>query len=137
MRRALTAVFFIAAGAMHLIYPEPYLKMMPPFIPWHAAMVIVSGLAEMAGGIGLLIPLVRVAAAWGLVALLIAVFPANIYMAMAHIQITQTPLPPAVLWARLALQPLMIWWVLRLNRGESARPVITGIDTRNTLPPAS
>jgi uncharacterized membrane protein len=106
------AVFFMAAGAMHFLSPAPYLKIMPPWIPWHAAMVGISGVAEFAGGVGLLIPRLRRAAAWGLVALLIAVFPANIYMATNHIPLGQTVLSPAVLWGRLALQPLMIWWVL-------------------------
>ncbi len=78
-------------------------------------MVDISGAAEMAGGIGLLIPVLRRAAAWGLVALLIAVFPANIYMAMDNIQFTARPLSPALLWGRLLLQPLFIWWVLRVK----------------------
>ena len=75
-------------------------------------MVEISGAAEIAGGIGLLIPALRRAAAWGLVALLIAVFPANIYMAADNIQFTARPLSPALLWGRLLLQPLFIWWVL-------------------------
>ncbi len=110
--RWLTALFFLGAGFLHLVHPAPYLKIMPPWIPWHGAMVLISGLAEMAGGLGLLIPRLRRPAAWGLAALLGAVFPANIYMAMAHIQITRTPLPDWVLLARLALQPVLIWWVL-------------------------
>ena len=86
---------------------------MPPWIPWHVAMVDISGAAEIAGGIGLLISSVRRAAAWGLVALLIAVFPANIYMAVDQIQFTaHHPLSPALLWGRLLLQPLFIAWVL-------------------------
>ncbi len=112
----LAAAFYTVAGAMHFISPAPYLKIMPPWIPWHLAMVYISGAAEIAGGIGLLIPRLRRTAAWGLVALLIAVFPANIYMAANGIQMTQTPLPPALLWSRLALQPLFIWWVLWCSR---------------------
>ncbi len=92
--------------------PAPYLAIVPPWIPWHQAMVDISGAAEIAGGIGLLIPALRRAAAWGLVALLIAVFPANIYMAMDNIQFTVRPLSPALLWGRLLLQPLFVWWVL-------------------------
>jgi uncharacterized membrane protein len=106
------AIFYMAAGSMHFLSPAPYLKIMPPWIPWHEAMVAISGAAEFAGGLGLLIPKLRRAAAWGLVALLIAVFPANIYMATDHIQIGQTALSPVLLWGRLALQPLLIWWVL-------------------------
>ena len=89
---------------------------MPPFIPAALAMVYISGSAEIAGGLGLLLPPVRGMAGWGLVALLIAVFPANIYMAVDHVQVTANPLPAWLLWGRLALQPLMIWWVLWRSR---------------------
>ncbi len=75
-------------------------------------MVYISGVAEIAGGIGLLVPIVRKPAAWGLVALLIAVFPANVYMAMDHIQVTTHPIPQPLLWARLPMQAVMIWLVL-------------------------
>lgn len=102
--------------------PAPYLAIVPPWIPWHLAMVDISGAAEIAGGIGLLIPSLRRAAAWGLVALLIAVFPANIYMAMDNIQFTVRPLSPALLWGRLLLQPLFIWWVLYASSVPPSRP---------------
>src|ERR1700734_1129213 len=73
------AVFYIMAGSLHFIKPAPYLRIMPPCVPWHLAMVRISGGLEILGGLGLLVPATRRAAAWGLVALLIAVFPANIY----------------------------------------------------------
>jgi len=76
------------------------------------AMVYLSGVAEIAGGAGLLIPSLRRAAAWGLVALLIAVFPANVYMALDRVRVTANPLPDWLLWARLPVQLLLIWWVL-------------------------
>jgi uncharacterized membrane protein len=79
-------------------------------------MVYISGAAEIAGGFGLLLPRVRRLAAWGLVALLIAVFPANIYMALDHVQITTNPLSPWVLWSRLPLQFLLIWWILSCTK---------------------
>ncbi|HZL56494.1 MAG TPA: DoxX family protein [Bryobacteraceae bacterium] len=107
----LAALFFIFSGFLHFVRPAPYIRIVPPWIPWHAAMVYISGAAEIAGGAGLLIPVVRRMAAWGLVALLIAVFPANIYMAAEHIQFTAHPISPALIWARLLLQPLFIWWV--------------------------
>ena len=115
MRKVLTyvaALFYMGAGAMHFLRPEPYLKIMPSYVPWHLAMVYVSGVAEMAGGAGLLIPSLRRAAAWGLVALLIAVFPANINMAVHDIQVTEAPVAAVWLWARLPLQGLLIWWLL-------------------------
>ncbi|MBC8167911.1 MAG: DoxX family protein, partial [Bryobacteraceae bacterium] len=67
------AIIYIGAGCMHFLKTSTYLKIMPPFVPWHLAMVYLSGAAEIIGGIGLLIPSVRRWAAWGLVALLIAV----------------------------------------------------------------
>jgi uncharacterized membrane protein len=107
-----TAAFYVAAGVFHFVKTDAYLKIMPAWIPWHNAMVYISGAAEIAGGIGLLIPGLRRLAAWGLVVLLVAVFPANIYMAVNNIQVTATPIPAAWLWARLPLQALLIWWVL-------------------------
>jgi uncharacterized membrane protein len=116
--RWVAAVFFVIAGLAHFLIPASYLKIMPPWIPWHLAMVDISGAAEIAGGIVLLIPNLRRAAAWGLVALLIAVFPANIYMATDHIPQSS---PTWILWGRLILQPLMIWWVLWCS-GRPPRP---------------
>ena len=108
----LAAVFYVGAGALHFLRPGPYLKIMPSYVPWHLVMVYVSGAAEIAGGTGLLVPPLRRAAAWGLAALLIAVFPANVNMAIDDIQVTQTPISTALLWARLPLQGLLIWWLL-------------------------
>ncbi len=113
---AVTALLFAAAGTLHFINTDLYLKIMPPYIPWHLAMVYLSGVAEIAGGLGLLVPSLRKPAAWGLVALLVAVFPANIYMAMDQIQVTSRPIPQALLWARLPMQALMIWWVAYCGR---------------------
>jgi uncharacterized membrane protein len=89
---------------------------MPPYIPWHLAMVQISGVCEILGGIGLLIPPVRRAAAWGLVALLIAVFPANIYMVTDPVAAGAGSLSPLVLWGRLPLQLVFIAWVLWATR---------------------
>ena len=108
----IAALFYSLAGVLHFLKPAPYLKIMPPYLPWPLAMVYVSGAAEIAGGLGLLIPPVRRAAAWGLVALLIAVFPANVYMATNRVEAGAAALSPAVLYGRLLLQPLRIWWVL-------------------------
>jgi uncharacterized membrane protein len=106
------ALFFVAAGSLHFLRPAPYLKIVPPSIPWPLAMVYISGVAEIAGGFGVLLPVFRRAAGWGLVALLIAVFPANVYMALDQVQATANPLPVWILWARLPLQFVLIWWVL-------------------------
>ena len=108
----MAAIFFTGAGLLHFLKPAMYMKIMPPYVPWHLAMVYASGVAEILGGIGLFIPRVRRVAALGLVALLIAVFPANVYMATNPIEAGAGGLPPAALWGRLLLQPVFIWWVL-------------------------
>jgi uncharacterized membrane protein len=116
--RIAAAVFFTAAGVMHFARPTPYLKIMPPFIPAPLMMVYFSGAAEIGGGIGLTADRLRRMAGWGLAALLIAVFPANIYMATAHVQVTANPVPGWLLWGRLALQPPMIWWVVWCSKAN-------------------
>jgi uncharacterized membrane protein len=121
---AVTAVFYLGAGFLHFVHPAPYLKIMPPWIPWHPAMVFLSGVAEMAGGLGLMIPRLRRAAAWWLVAVLIAVFPANVYMATAHIQMTVRPMPDWIAWARLPVQAVLIWWVLWCTRSARTSAVV-------------
>lgn len=108
----IAAIFYTFAGTLHFLRPAMYVKIMPPYVPWHLAMVYVSGAAEILGGIGILVTPVRRSAALGLVALLIAVFPANVYMATNPGGAGASALPPAALWGRLLLQPLLIWWVL-------------------------
>jgi len=115
----LTALFFVAAGSLHFLRPDPYVKIVPPFIPLPLIMVYISGVAEIAGGVGILLPVVRRVAGWGLVALLIAVFPANVYMAVDHVQATANPLPVWLLWARLPLQFVLIWWTLWCTKPRS------------------
>lgn len=84
---------------------------MPPSVPWPAALISISGVAEIAGGLGLLLPRTRKLAAIGLIALLIAVFPANIYAAFHGMQIGGRTVPPWILWGRLPLQVVLIAWV--------------------------
>lgn len=105
-------ILFVAGGSLHFLLPDAYLKIMPPYVPWPLQMVYLSGAAEIAGGLGLLLPRLRRAAAWGLVVLLVAVFPANVYMAEYNIQVTAHRIPQLWLWARLPVQLLLIWWVL-------------------------
>ncbi len=114
--RAITGAFFMGAGCLHFLHPAPYLKIMPPAIPAPLAMVYLSGAAEVAGGFGLFVPALRLAASWGLVCLLVAVFPANVYMAVNRVQVTAHPLPDWALWIRLPLQAVLIWWVLKVGR---------------------
>ena len=117
--RILLALFFAGAGVNHFIRTGFYLRMMPSYVPFHLAMVQISGVAEIALGILLLIPATIVAAAWGLIALLIAVFPANVQMAL-HPQ-TFPEFSPRSLWLRLPLQVVLIAWAFwntRTNRGD-------------------
>jgi uncharacterized membrane protein len=103
---------FVFAGANHFINPKPYLSMMPSYLAAHAALVQISGVAEILGGLGLLLPCARRLAAWGLILLLIAVFPANLNVAL-HGWPGEN-IPAWVLWARLPFQPLSIWWIYRI-----------------------
>jgi uncharacterized membrane protein len=112
-RWALT-IFMVAAGANHFLTPAPYLGMMPAALPAPLALVYISGVAEIAGGLGLVLARTRKLAAYGLIALYIAIFPANLNMAIHHLPLGTTPVPTWALWARLPLQLVLIawaWWV--------------------------
>ena len=105
--------FFMAAGANHFLNPDLYLGMMPEWLPRPDLLHTIAGGAEIAGGIGLLIRPVRPYAAWGLMVLLIAVFPANVHAALKG-EIPGLPVSAAVLWARLPFQVVFLlwtWWV--------------------------
>ncbi len=108
--RLALGLVFIGAGVTHLLLPKPFLAIVPDYLPASRALVRISGLAELAGGLGVLIPATRRPAAWGLAALLVAVFPANLWMAQHPERFSS--IPPWVLWARLPLQiPLIAWAV--------------------------
>ncbi len=122
--RGLAAIFFVVAGALHFVKPAMYLQIMPPYFPAPQLLVAVSGVAEIAGGAGLLIRRWRRAAGWGLIALLIAVFPANIYMVQHQ---GQFHFAPWILWARLPLQIVFIAWVwFTAVQGSQRERIITG-----------
>jgi uncharacterized membrane protein len=107
-------LFYVVAGMNHFINPPFYLKIMPPYLPWHSFLVFISGVAEVALGILLVIPRTTRLAAWGLIALLIAVFPANLYM-YQHPE-SFPDVPPNLALARLPFQALFIlwaWWYTR------------------------
>jgi len=107
------ALFFIIAGSAHFIAPAPYLAIVPSYLPWPAMLVALSGGAEIMGGLGICFRLTRIAAGWGLIALLVAVFPANIHALSTGMVIGGHALPAWMLWARLPFQFLFIAWVYR------------------------
>lgn len=104
------ALFMVAAGVNHFLKPRMYMRIMPPYLPRPRELVLLSGVAEVLLGIFLLVPATTRLAAWGLVALFVAVFPANVYMAQHPEQFRK--IPRALLWARLPLQVVLIAWAL-------------------------
>ena len=108
------SAFFIYFGVDHFINPDFYLSIMPPSFPLHEEAVYISGFFEIVGGIGVLIPRFRKIAGWGLVALLIAVYPANIYMAISPEAFPDIPIE--ILYFRLALQFLFFYWAYSVTR---------------------
>lgn len=111
----LLAAIFVSAGTIHFLRPRIFDSIVPPYVPMPPrAATLISGAAELAGGLGLLHPATRPAARWGLLALLLAVFPANLQMALQAGKFE--PIPAWALWARLPLQPLLAYWVWRAGR---------------------
>lgn len=105
---------YVVAGVLHFVVPELYVQIIPPVFPVALALVYLSGLAEIAVGVGLLIPQTRQHAAWATVALLVAIFPANVYMATHGVVIKGLPgggnPSDVVRWGRLPLQGVLILW---------------------------
>ena len=112
--RVVFGLLFAAAGVNHFVGTPFYESIMPPYIPWHYALVILSGVAEVVLGIALLIPKLSRIAAWGLILLLVAVFPANIHMAM-NPGLYPT-IPEFALFLRLLLQGVLILWAYWYSR---------------------
>jgi len=136
------AAFYVFAGVMHFANPDFYLQLMPPWLPWHLELVYVSGVAEIVLGLLVLPPATRRLAAWGIVALLVAVFPANLHVALNGIVLQGLPawMPEPTTtanWVRLPFQAVLVawaWWYTRPDHGRAA------IATRRpagiaTLPP--
>lgn len=110
------AVVFVAAGTMHFIAPAYYRTVMPPYLPAPGVLVAVSGAAEILGGLGLLVPRLRRTAGVWLIAVLIAVFPANVEMLQLLRARGVSPLAELLLWLRLPFQGVLVWWAWRLSR---------------------
>jgi uncharacterized membrane protein len=123
--RLLLAAVLLGAGVMHFVDPWFFVQIMPPYLPWHWEAVYVSGVIEILLGIGLLIPATSRLAAWGAIALFIAVFPANLHMAMANVQFDPPPASgqpsQTAAWLRLPVQLVLIAWAYWLTREPGRR----------------
>jgi uncharacterized membrane protein len=108
--RLALALFFVAAGILHFLRPAVYVQIVPPYLPWPLALVYLSGACEVLGGCAVLSARTRRAAGIALIVLLLAVFPANIHMAMHPALIAGWDVPLWLLWLRLPLQGMLIAW---------------------------
>ena len=118
-------ILFIVAGANHFVSPGFYQTIMPPLLPWPMALIYISGVAEILGGAGVLVPWARRFAGWGLIALLVAVFPANIYATMRGMN--GAALMQAILIVRLPFQAVLIAWVYKSCVTRSRAPGVEDI----------
>lgn len=114
-------LFYFSAGVMHFANAAFFIRIVPGYLPWHVALVYVSGVCEIALAVLVLLPRTRVFAAWGIIALLIAVFPANVNMVVHRIPVQEgTPPDMVALWLRLPLQGVLIAWAWWYTRSRDA-----------------
>jgi len=117
--RFVAAAAMVAIGITHFTSPSGFVKIVPSFLPAPLALVYISGFFEILGGLGLLLERTRRIAGYGLIALYVAVFPANINMAVNDIQPADAHIAPVLLWLRLPFQVLFLalaWWLARGQR---------------------
>jgi uncharacterized membrane protein len=117
--RVLVGLLFVLAGLNHFRRPRMYRAIMPHYLPWHNHLVALSGAAELGLGTLALVPQWRRRASWGLIALLVAVFPANLHMALHSNDYPR--IPAWLLWCRLPLQPVLMAWVHWCTTSEDER----------------
>lgn len=114
--RIVLAIIMVAIGVKHFISPEPFVQIVPFFLPHPLVLVYTSGFFEILGGAGLFIPRFSRSAAWILVILFITVFPANLYQAIYNIPVAALPHDPPLIWLRLPFQTFLVawaWWFTR------------------------
>ena len=116
LSRYALALFFSVAGLLHFIFPAAYAAIMPPWLPAPLLLVYVSGACELAGGIGLLPARTRRLAGLGLIALSLAVLPANVQMLLNARAAGDPAWQQALLLARLPLQAALVWWIWKVSR---------------------
>ncbi len=117
----LLALFFVNAGVSHFTNTDFFVSIMPPYLPAHLELVYLSGVFEIVGGLGVLPRATRSLAGWGLVALLIAVFPANLHMAINPESFVAAGTPLWGLYLRLPLQLVLIAWAYLATRPDRPR----------------
>ena len=120
--RVILSVSLIAVAITHFTHTDQHVRIVPPFLPYPAALVQISGVIEILLAIALLIPVLSVSAAWGMIALFIAVFPANIYQAMYSIPIDGIPNDSWLYWVRLPFQAVLIAWAYCYTRRPEEQP---------------
>lgn len=128
--RVVFSISLIVIGIAHFVRAEQFARIVPPVFPTYPS-VYISGVFEILGGIGLLIPSVSVTAAWGLIALFIAVFPANIYMAVHNIKLDGVPQSQLLYWGRLPLQAVLIawaWWYTKHPKQSQIKAIASGTE---------
>jgi uncharacterized membrane protein len=104
-------VFYVVAGLAHFVRPDFYLPMMPPWLPTHRELIFLSGVAEVLLGVAVLVPRLRRIAGWGIIALLIAIFPANLHIALHDVPVFGATQGAGIWnWVRLPLQAVLIAW---------------------------
>ena len=123
------AVLYVLAGLNHFWHPEFYLSIMPIWLPWHTELVLISGVFELSLGLLMLFSSTRRAAAWGIILLLILVFPANIQMMLNYWKESNPNLWISIV--RLPLQILLIWWAYSFTKNRiSTKKDLTQIDRK-------
>src|SRR6185295_11499774 len=124
-------LFYVGGGIVHFANPGFYLPMMPPYLPHHLELVYLSGLAEIVLGVAVLVPQTRRLAAWGIILLLIAVFPANLHIAMNDVPLAGAEHGAGEWnWVRLPLQAMLIGWAWSYTHADEtalARPPRMGM----------
>lgn len=118
--RGFLGVLMVLAGIVHFVNPDPYLMIMPDYLPWHEGLVFITGVFEILLGVAVFVPKLRSQAGWGLVALLIAMWPANIWMASEAIQPPGMEMSTPVAWVRVAFQAVFIYWAWAVTRPDPA-----------------
>lgn len=120
LSRGLLALFFVIAGILHFIFPQQYMRVMPPWLGWHAALVLISGVAECAGGLGVLWSATRRQAGIGLLLLCMAVLPANVQMLQDAVAAHKPAWLLLLLVLRLPLQLVLMGWIWQATRRSAA-----------------